>query len=660
MNRFYVSMVVAALTGVSGNALAQSSTRVQVDRFEPLGAQGSTILNVATSDVMPHGNPHFGLFAHYMNDALVLRADGEETSILGSSLKTEFSAGIGLWNWLDISVTLPLVAWQDGELGPLGAPGESLESPVLGDVRVVPRIQLVNHENWGGFGFGVVPMVSVPTGTALNTEGDLRFEPRAVLDWRHNSGFQIATNIGYSFRGQEDVHNLYKDDVVRWSVGTRAPIVVDDLNVVASFFGDVPLDDDINVERPPGRLDERSGNPLELAGGLEYGVSDWVMTLGGGAGLNAGFGAPDFRVFLGIGYTPLVADMDGDGIIDSKDSCPNEPEDVDGYQDSDGCPDLDNDGDGINDADDQCPNEPEDLDGFEDEDGCPDPDNDGDSIADVHDLCPMEAGVMENQGCPIVDKDGDGILDADDKCPEELEDKDGFEDEDGCPDPDNDADGIPDAEDKCPDEAEDMDGFMDDDGCPDLDNDADGIPDTEDKCPNDAETINGVDDEDGCPDKGASKVKITTTKIEILDRVYFDTGKATIKNRSYNLLNQVASILKANPQVTKLQIEGHTDNVGNDEANQKLSQERADSVKVYLSAQGIEEGRLEAIGYGESKPIADNANAAGRDQNRRVEFTIAEVNGKPVSGDGPVVIEKEEVIEEGAEGEGASEEEKSE
>ncbi len=135
---------------------------------------------------------------------------------------------------------------------------------------------------------------------------------------------------------------------------------------------------------------------------------------------------------------PLVKDTDRDDIPDNVDKCPNEPEDKDGFQDDDGCPDPDNDADGIPDATDKCPNEPEDKDGFQDEDGCPDPDN-----------------------------DADGIPDATDKCPNDPEDKDGFQDEDGCPDPDNDADGVPDATDKCPTEKETINGYKDDDGCPD-------------------------------------------------------------------------------------------------------------------------------------------------------------------------------------------------
>jgi len=145
----------------------------------------------------------------------------------------------------------------------------------------------------------------------------------------------------------------------------------------------------------------------------------------------------------------------------------------------------DRDGDGIPDDIDKCPNEPEDKDGFQDEDGCPDPDN-----------------------------DHDGIPDALDKCPNDPEDFDGFQDQDGCPDLDNDHDGIPDALDKCPNDPEDFDGFQDQDGCPDPDNDGDGIPDNIDKCPNEPETFNHYKDEDGCPDEVPPEVKKFTGVIE--------------------------------------------------------------------------------------------------------------------------------------------------
>ncbi|HUT76592.1 MAG TPA: OmpA family protein [Polyangia bacterium] len=119
---------------------------------------------------------------------------------------------------------------------------------------------------------------------------------------------------------------------------------------------------------------------------------------------------------------PGCIDLDGDAICADVDRCPDEPEDFDGYEDDDGCPeDQDTDADGIPDSADQCPLEPEDMDRHLDEDGCPDPDN-----------------------------DADGILDTGDKCPLEPEDFDGFEDEDGCPDLDNDKDTVPDLEDDCP------------------------------------------------------------------------------------------------------------------------------------------------------------------------------------------------------------------
>ena len=122
-------------------------------------------------------------------------------------------------------------------------------------------------------------------------------------------------------------------------------------------------------------------------------------------------------------------DTDGDGILDPDDKCPNEPEDKDGFEDEDGCPDPDNDQDGILDKNDKCPNEKEDADGFEDDDGCPDIDNDKDGIVDAEDKCPMQAGPRENGGCPDTDKDGDTVVDRVDKCP----DKPGPVDNGGCP-----------------------------------------------------------------------------------------------------------------------------------------------------------------------------------------------------------------------------------
>lgn len=280
-------------------------------------------------------------------------------------------------------------------------------------------------------------------------------------------------------------------------------------------------------------------------------------------------------------------DNDKDGIRNDLDQCPDEPEDIDGFEDSDGCPDSDNDNDGVPDSLDRCLDEPEDLDGFEDEDGCPD-----------------------------LDNDGDGLPDNKDKCPDEPEDFDGFEDQDGCPDPDNDDDGVPDAEDRCPNQPEDVDGFEDDDGCPDLDNDKDGILDNKDLCPDEPETINGHEDEDGCPD--TVKQEVNMPKKQLLHGILFRSGTAEMTFDSYQAIDPLVRTLKHHPEV-EIEIRAHTEGVGDPAKNLQLSKARAETVREYILSKEISPDRVRAVGMGASEPIADNKTAAGRAQNRRVE-----------------------------------------
>lgn len=309
----------------------------------------------------------------------------------------------------------------------------------------------------------------------------------------------------------------------------------------------------------------------------------------------------------------------------------------------------DRDGDGITDDVDQCPDEPEDIDGFEDENGCPDPDNDGDTVIDIEDGCPMVAGDPINNGCPVEDRDGDGIPDEADQCPDIPEDIDGNEDEDGCPEDDNldqDGDGILDADDRCPTEPEDIDLFEDEDGCPDVDNDLDTVLDVNDACPiepgspknsgcpaQDRDGDGVTDDIDQCPDVPGTKkngcpgrvlVEMTGTKIEIKKQILFGTGNAKIRGRvSFEILDQVASVMKSNPTI-KVVIEGHTDSRGQADYNLTLSDDRANSVRTALIQRGVADDRMEAIGYGETKPIASNRTRKGRAANRRVEFNIVQ------------------------------------
>jgi OmpA-OmpF porin, OOP family len=231
-------------------------------------------------------------------------------------------------------------------------------------------------------------------------------------------------------------------------------------------------------------------------------------------------------------------------------------------------------------------------------------DTDNDGIMDDDDACPNEAGSAALKGCP--DKDGDGIADKNDNCP----DKAGVEKYQGCPIPDSDGDGVNDEEDKCVNQA----GVARYQGCPIPDSDGDGINDEEDKCPN----VAGVAEQQGCPAIKEDVVK----KIDYAAKnILFESASAKLKSSSFKGLNEVVKLLNENPDVN-LNIDGYTDNKGEDEMNQTLSQNRAESVKAYLAGKGISADRMTATGHGKEDPIADNATATGRAKNRRVELKL--------------------------------------
>jgi outer membrane protein OmpA-like peptidoglycan-associated protein len=221
----------------------------------------------------------------------------------------------------------------------------------------------------------------------------------------------------------------------------------------------------------------------------------------------------------------------------------------------------------------------------------------------------------------MKDSDGDGIPDDLDACPLEPEDHKDPDPMDGCPAPrDSDGDGIPDKFDKCPNEPEDKDGIDDQDGCPEIDADSDGIPDTKDACPK----VPGQPDPDpkknGCP----KFIQLEGANVRILQQVHFATASATILPDSFPMLGEIAQLLKANPGIKRMRIEGHTDSHGAADYNLDLSKRRAASVRTWLIDHGIESGRLESEGYGLTRPIQSNDTDAGRAANRRVEFKIIE------------------------------------
>ncbi len=645
---------------VAGSAEAQ--TRFDPQFFHPSTSQRSNPTGVWAADVLPDAAFELGVIAHYDSVPLVVRDAREERlyGVIAHQASLHVLGAVGLFDRLEIGVDIPIILSQGGDAIPR-LPGFNLDASGagagVGDVRLTAKVQLfttTSATSPAGAALALVVEGFFPTGDQSMFQGeDWRVAPRLVLDGITSDHHRISLSAGYTYRQQVEVAGLEVGPTFDW--GFAANFATQYVHVVPEVRG--------SLVTTATHLDLQE-IPMEVGLSLRVlPIEQLQIQASGGVGLFQGFGAPDYRLIFGVSWlqTPST-DRDGDGIPNSVDECPDVAEDIDTFEDANGCPDPDNDADGILDERDECPLEPEDIDQFEDANGCPDPDNDADGILDAPDECPNEAEDIDQfedrDGCPDPDNDGDGILDAADECPRDPEDLDDFEDENGCPDPDNDHDGILDAADQCPLEPEDMngiddtdgcpevdtdgdglldprdrcptvaedpDGFEDDDGCPDPDNDHDGILDGVDRCPLVPEVVNGFEDEDGCPDE--SVIEVTCHAIVIRDSIFFETNRAVIQHRSFDLLDQIASVMGARPDIRRISVEGHTDSRGRDAHNLDLSSRRAESVRQYLVARGIAPERLVAQGFGELRPIEDNATADGRAANRRVEFVIVEQEG---------------------------------
>ena len=360
-----------------------------------------------------------------------------------------------------------------------------------------------------------------------------------------------------------------------------------------SKYGDASVDD-LSYYALDGLIKYNVGDVLNLGSFQPYlgigGGYAWVDTVGAGT-LNGSLGisymftdnlgltaqstykhsfedylAKHFQHSLGLSFRFGGTDTDGDGIYDKNDACPEVP----GLEQFNGCPDTD--GDGIEDAKDTCPE----VAGLAEYNGCPD--TDGDGVSDDKDKCPNVAGLAALAGCP--DADGDGVTDGDDNCVNEA----GPAANNGCPWPDADGDGVLDKDDQCPNEA----GTVANNGCPEV---VLPTPEVEAQLTSYARTIN------------------------------FNTGKSTFKEEAYPTLQAITAILKEYPKANFM-IEGHTDSVGSQSLNQKLSEARANAVMDYLVNNGVSAARLTAKGYGEDSPIESNNTRAGRAANRRVEVKL--------------------------------------
>jgi outer membrane protein OmpA-like peptidoglycan-associated protein len=640
--RLTLALIGLSLLAAPLPAAAQvaSSTRVNEGNgdgmdthlFRP-AIDSKGFLSVNGSDILGHTNLSFGLVLDYgrgimrtRNDAVPLDgamepcenqncqilpgSDGSGLpSLVQNSFQGTFGFNYGLFNRAVVGVTLPFVLMAGDEAYQIGENGAIYNSSTL-DRQTVSFIALHGKYRFTrvdrGPGLALVVQAGIPFGDIakdLGADPGFWFWPQAVLEQRFGSTqwFKVGLNVGYRLhtgenpRFQNALNGEPQLEEGELEYGNQATFglglslrALDALDIIAETYGTFITG---------GDSDGKQKFSQEILGGIKLFIekNSYLMLGGGGRAWSTGYAAANLRLVLGFVFEPSIGDRDGDGYKDDVDKCPDEPEDFDGFEDEDGCPDPDNDKDGILDIDDRCPDIPEDRDGDQDDDGCPEGKKEG-------------------------DRDGDGIPDSKDKCPDDPEDKDGFEDLDGCPELDNDKDGIPDSADQCPEDAEDVDKFEDQDGCPDPDNDKDQIPDVKDKCPNDPETYNGFQDQDGCPDKG--KVIVEGNEIVILEKVQFETNSAKILPQSHELLDAVAATLKAHTEFLTVEVAGHADERASDEHNLRLTKARAASVMEALRQRGIANSRLVSQGYGEYCPADSASNPEAWERNRRVEFKV--------------------------------------
>lgn len=464
-------------------------------------------------------------------------------------------------------------------------------SPV-GDVRVGLRYALERKGTWG-----VQGVVYVPFGDedVFAGSSSFTFEPKLLWEKKFGQTGRLGANLGARLREQADVV-IHELDASRAEVRDRRgnPVELSLLSVGSEALAAVGFSMDLTRRIGVGAegqallpilssdaCADRDGCVSRdigvhvAVGGVLRATSATQFRFGAGYGLPSNARSQGFQLLASLEWIPgraldarSQADSDGDGIPDVSDACPDEPEDLDGTDDEDGCPELDNDLDGIPDVDDACPDEPEDKDGKNDQDGCPETDD---------------------------DSDGDGILDD---------------------------------VDQCPDQAEDQDGFQDDDGCPEDDNDGDGILDRDDKCPFEPETVNGYEDLDGCPDQNQlTGPRLTENRVDLQGaRVDFRARTTRLTPEAIRLLDDVASVLiaPANSAI-RVRLEVHVEASGSSAAtrrqDQSLTEQRGRVIESYLISKGVSPARLSVAAFGSSRLINPSR---PRDAafNRRVDFIL--------------------------------------
>ena len=567
-----VASVVVWFCVASPGAHAQSQdpTAFNAQQFRPWGDPAGLYQSQSAQSLGQWGY-QLGLTFNYANKALALRqADGTEIAApLEHVIGADLQFGVGLTDWFDLYLAVPLTLYQMGEFpnDPFNFPTmttQSMNGFFLGDLRLGLKFRILD-ERRQGISLGVKAFVSAPTaqlggrfkkfnGVSSVTAGGMVTLSREV------SIVNIVFNVGYRFNPRTELLNIVVSHELFYGLGVQIEAVRRRFALVAEVAGSTAVSEAVSLQNAP--LDALVGMRV-----FPLSTRNLAINLGAGLPLTPGYGSPLFRIFLGLSYSTRDRDTDGDGLYDYEDKCPKVP----GPRANLGCPWGDRDKDGITDRKDRCPDVP---------------------------------GPKENQGCPWQDADGDGVLDKDDRCPRTP----GPPTNQGCPHKDTDKDGVIDLRDRCPRRP----GPRANKGCPWPDTDGDGVTDNIDKCPR----TPGPKSNNGCP----LAIK-RQNRIEILRKIFFDFNKDTIKPISFPVLDAVVNILRRYPRV-RIRIEGHTDDVGTDAYNMDLSRRRAKSVMRYLVSKSISSRRLSFIGYGERQPLVRSQSPEARAKNRRVEFII--------------------------------------
>ena len=521
----------------------------------------------------------------------------QDDNVLSVPVENSMVAHLGLVANLKDRVRLfaviPFQALQSGDPGTVnGRLYEAEEGARLGDVRVGVDVRLLGAYR-SAFTLAAGVGMHLPSGTrdSYTSDGKVRLQPRLMMAGM-TKHFSYAGRLGFDFRFVDlddtfGARNFGQELDFAFAGGVRLADGV--VTLGPEVYGSTILGDGIFGN---------AGTPVEVIFGGHFLLADSVrLAVGAGPGFNQkALGSPNFRFLAKLGFFPSAEVV----------------------------PPKDTDNDGIWDADDACPEKPGIPTGVARTHGCPDTDADG--FVDFDDACPLvyggDTGDPLTRGCP--DRDKDTVVDKEDACPDTFGVKTDDPKTNGCPD--RDGDTIVDRKDACPD----LPGPATDDpqthGCPDRD--GDGIVDPVDACPDKPGDPDPDPEKNGCP-----KVVLVKNEIQILERIEFDTAKATIRPESDPVLGAVFRVLTQHPEIQLLRVEGHTDNRGGRRYNKRLSQERAQAVVAWLTVRGISATRLSPEGFGFDQPIDTNDTREGRQNNRRVQFIILRQDAVPQTPD---------------------------